>query len=65
MKPETLNKEKTIIVGLQLYDEPDIEDSMDELEELVKAAGGVVVFRIIQKKKIGGSSLFYRERKGI
>lgn len=51
MKPETLNKEKTIIVGLQLYDEPDIEDSMDELEELVKAGGGVVVFRIIQKKK--------------
>lgn len=51
LKLETLNKEKTIIVGLQLYNESDIGDSMDELEELVKAAGGIVLFRIIQKKK--------------
>lgn len=50
MKAERLNKEKTLIVGLQLFNETDIEDSMDELEELVKAAGGEVLYRIVQKR---------------
>ncbi len=45
------NKEKVLLVGIELdRDKIDIEDSLDELEELVKAAGGEVLARIIQKK---------------
>lgn len=46
------NLERVLIVGVELHsDDIDIETSMDELQELVKAAGGVVVSRIIQKKE--------------
>lgn len=65
MKTETLNKEKTLIVGLQLFNESDIEDSMDELEELVKAAGGVVLFRIIQKKNTIDPAYFIGRGKAL
>lgn len=45
------NKEKVLLVGIELdRDKIDIDDSLDELEELVKAAGGEVLARIIQKK---------------
>jgi len=48
---EALNKEKVLIVGVELDDdEIDIDDSMDELESLVDAAGGVVVSRIVQRR---------------
>ncbi len=51
MKRETLNKERTLIVGIELdEDELDIEDSMDELEKLVSAAGGIVVSSVIQRR---------------
>ncbi len=50
MTLEARNKEKVLIVGVELEsDTIDIEDSMDELEKLVEAAGGVVLGRIIQK----------------
>jgi GTP-binding protein HflX len=43
--------EKVLIVGVELEsDKIDIEDSLNELEELVEAAGGLVVARIIQRK---------------
>ncbi|HMM69081.1 MAG: GTPase HflX [Gudongella oleilytica] len=43
--------EKVLIAGVELHDDQiDIEDSMDELAELVEAAGGTVVARIIQRK---------------
>ena len=43
--------EKVLIAGVELDgDQIDIEDSMDELAELVEAAGGTVVARIIQRK---------------
>jgi GTP-binding protein HflX len=42
--------ERVLIVGVELQkDEIDIETSLDELEELVKAANGLVVSRITQK----------------
>lgn len=47
-----INLERVLIVGVELpKDEIEIETSMDELQELVGAAGGMVVSRIIQKKE--------------
>lgn len=44
--------ERALIVGIELdSDKFDIDSSMDELEELVKAAGGIVISRVIQKKE--------------
>ncbi len=44
--------ERVLIVGVELPDDDiNIETSMDELQELVKAAGGVVVSRVVQKKE--------------
>lgn len=46
------NLERVLIVGVELYsDTIDIDSSMDELQELVNAAGGVVISRVIQKKE--------------
>ncbi|MGO1469122.1 MAG: GTPase HflX [Tissierella sp.] len=64
LKKETNIKEKTIIVGLELdKDDIDIEDSLDELEELVKAAGGTVEARIVQRKDAINSALFIGKGK--
>ena len=44
------NRERVLIVGVDLEsDLIDIENSLDELEELVKAANGIVISRLIQK----------------
>ena len=44
--------ERVLIVGVELSsDTIDIETSMDELSELVKAAGGIVISRVVQKKE--------------
>ncbi|MCF6466479.1 GTPase HflX [Clostridium sp. Cult2] len=52
MVGSTVKKEKTLIVGVELAtDIIDIENSMDELEELVSAAGGIVLARVIQRKE--------------
>jgi len=48
---EQRDKERVLIVGVDLEsDIIDIENSLDELEELVKAANGIVISRVIQKK---------------
>lgn len=65
MEDKTINKEKVLIVGVQLYGKDNIEDSMDELEELVKAAEGLVLFRIIQKKKAIDPAYFIGKGKAI
>ena len=45
------SKEKVLIVGVEIdSDRVDIDDSLNELEELVEAAGGKVEARIIQRK---------------
>lgn len=51
---EKLNnlRERVLIVGLALEDDPiEIEVSLDELQELVHAAGGVVISRVIQRRE--------------
>lgn len=65
MKSETFDKEKTIIVGVELYNESDIEDSMDELEDLVIAAGGVVLYRTIQKRSSIDPAYFIGKGKAL
>lgn len=52
MSEESINMEKVLIVGVELYtDTIEINTSLDELEELVKAAEGVVISRVIQRKE--------------
>lgn len=43
--------EKTILFAADLDDGQQVDDNLDELEELVKTAGAVVVGRLIQKKE--------------
>lgn len=46
------SKERILIVGIDLGEKDfDIEDSMKELEELVKAANGQVIERIVQRRE--------------
>lgn len=44
-------EEKVILVGVSSQDGDDTEDSLDELEELVKTAGAVTVGRVIQNRQ--------------
>ncbi|GFN35935.1 GTPase HflX [Tepidimicrobium xylanilyticum] len=63
---EPINEERVLIVGVELEtDFIDIKDSMDELEELVYAAGGKVLGRIIQKKKSIDPAYFIGRGKAI
>lgn len=51
LNQEMKNMEKVLIIGVELdTDTIDIENSLDELEELVSAADGVVISRLVQKK---------------
>ncbi|MEG0354126.1 MAG: GTPase HflX, partial [Lachnospiraceae bacterium] len=43
-------KERVILVGVSLKNEDDTEQSLDELEELVKTAGAETVGRVIQNR---------------
>ena len=50
MEKRISNKERTLIVGVELdSDIFDIDDSMDELDKLVSASGGVVISHVIKK----------------
>ena len=42
---------RQILVGVSSQDGDDTEDSLDELEELVKTAGAVTVGRVIQNRQ--------------
>ena len=44
-------EEKLILVGIQVYESEKTEESLDELNELVKTAGAVSVGRMIQKRE--------------
>lgn len=51
--------ERVLVIGVELNsDSIDIENSLDELEELVKAADGVVVSRLTQKRE-GINATYY------
>lgn len=64
LKEERFNKEKTVIVGVELEkQEISMENSLDELEELVKAAGGTVETRITQKRDAINAALFIGKGK--
>ena len=56
--------ERVLVVGVDLKtDVIDIENSMDELEELVRAAQGVVISRLTQKREKIHSALFIGKGK--
>ncbi len=64
MNQETTNMERVLIIGVELdTDSIDIENSLDELEELVKAAGGVVISRVTQKKESINAAYFIGKGK--
>lgn len=49
MENNKLEREKVLIIGLDLFGKKQaLEESLDELEELVKAAGGQVIARLSQ-----------------
>ncbi len=51
MNQDKANMERVLIVGVELESDPiDIESSLDELKELVIAAGGIVVSKLIQRR---------------
>lgn len=56
--------EKVLIVGMELDDGfIEIEVSLDELQELVQAAGGIVVSRVVQKNKTINPAYFIGKGK--
>lgn len=64
LKQGELNKEKTIIIGVELGNqEISLGNSLDELEELVKAAGGSVEVRLTQRKDVINAALFIGKGK--
>lgn len=61
---ERLNMERALIVGAELDSDPiDIETSLDELEELVMAAGGIAVSRVIQRMNSINAAYFIGKGK--
>lgn len=57
-------RERALIVGVKLItDNVDIDNSMDELEKLVNAAGGGVVSRIVQKRNAIDTAYFIGKGK--
>ncbi len=64
MIDELNNKERVLLVGVELATDPiDIENSLDELEELVKAANGQVISRLIQKRDSINAAYFIGKGK--
>lgn len=52
MEQKTKMGERVLIVGIELdRDTIDIENSLDELEELVMAADGIAITRLVQKRE--------------
>ena len=45
-------QEQVILVAASVSDEVSVEDSLDELEELVKTAGAVTVGRFVQNRQM-------------
>lgn len=61
---EVKDFERTLIVGVELdKDQIEIEVSLDELDELVQAAGGIVISRVIQRKDSINAATFIGKGK--
>lgn len=43
--------ERLILIGVSTYDNDDTEESLEELEDLVKTAGGITVGKVIQNRE--------------
>lgn len=64
LKKDEISMEKVLIIGVDLNtDIINVENSLDELEELVKAAGGEVVARLTQKKDRINATFFIGKGK--
>ena len=64
MNQDKANMERVLIVGVELESDPiDIESSLDELKELVIAAGGIVVSKLIQEEYYKSSILYRKKEK--
>lgn len=64
LNQELMDMERILIMGVELNtDTIEIENSLDELEELVKAAGGIVVSRLLQRKDSINAALFIGKGK--
>lgn len=50
--------EKVILVAVADQDVREAEESLDELEELVKTAGAVVAARVIHKRSSASGNLY-------
>lgn len=51
-------QERFILVGIETRADDDTDESLDELEELVRTAGGMVVGRLVQKRERAHSALY-------
>lgn len=66
MDQKEIDFERVLIVGLELsVDTTPLENSLDELEELVEAAGGVVVGRVSQRAKNINATYFIGRGKAL
>lgn len=64
MDNKKANLERVVLVGLEIKGlKENIESSMDELEELVIAAGGEVIGRIVQKTDTANAAYFIGQGK--
>jgi len=60
------NRERTLVVGVELAtDTIDIDNSMDELEELVYAAGGETISKVIQRRSFIDPAYFIGKGKAL
>lgn len=51
LKEISIEPEKLITVGVSMYENEDVESSLDELDELISTAGAISVGRIVQKRE--------------
>ena len=56
-------QERLILVAVSFHDEASAQDSLDELEELVKTAGGTAVGRFIQNRQTIDSAFYIGKGK--
>lgn len=55
--------EKVILIGVSTYDNDDTQESVEELRDLVKTAGGVTVATVIQNREVVHSGTYIGKGK--
>lgn len=56
-------QERLILIGVATYEQDDTEESLEELEDLVKTAGAVVVAKVIQNREAVHSGTYIGKGK--